>query len=113
MSDQEINIAIAEALGWTEVTDNRKFHQCPTGFPPNSEGTLAYVSDYCGDLNAMRKAETGLNEAKYDGFQKHLLEIVSPKTHWSDMAITRIVSATARQRAEAFLRTIGKWKEEA
>ena len=63
------------------------------------------------DLNAMHEAESTLDEAQHDSFQQHLLRIIAPKTHWSDMASTRIVSATAGQRAEAFLRTIGKWED--
>lgn len=113
MSDQEINIAIAEACGWTEVTDNRKFHQCPTGFPPNSEGTLAYVSDYCGDLNAMREAEKVLTEKQIRSYAFTLAQVLdtTPTVDLDDQFLN--IHAPAQKRAEAFLRTIGKWKGEA
>ena len=104
MSDEQINIAIAEACGWTEVTDTRKFHQCPTGFPPNSKGTLAYVPNYCGDLNAMHEAEK-IGQSLQAGFW------TAYNAALKLAGAVYISHATARQRAEAFLRTTGKWEE--
>lgn len=100
MSDEEINIAIAEACGWVEVVNNRKYHQCPTGFPPNSKGNLAYIPDYCGDLNAIHKAEEKLTNEQLD-FYCNILHKPNHGIYWA-------IHATARQRAEAFLRVIGK-----
>ena len=88
MTNEQINIAIAEACGWAHAVVE------PYAFP-----------DYCNDLNAMHEAEKLLisevgNLAPYN---KHLAHATcasgEPRYH-----------ATARQRAEAFLRTIGKWK---
>ena len=54
--------------------------------------------NYCGDLNAMHEAEnTCINTAKLKAEYCRL--------------INRNFQATARQRAEAFLRTLGKWEE--
>lgn len=111
MSDREINIAIAEACGWKdlEIEDFSEY-----GVPvfmlmgSNNTGTRLAPPDYCNDLNAMHEAEKVLlsefgNLAPYN---KHLAYATcasgEPRYH-----------ATARQRAEAFLRTIGKWKEAA
>lgn len=60
--------------------------------------------DYCNDLNAMHEAEGTLKIMKKIEMERLLeREIIG-----SDYLIWR---ATARQRAEAFLRTLGKWKE--
>lgn len=59
--------------------------------------------NYCGCLNAMHDAERTLNEQAYRLFIGHLVCLLSPGCF--------SVHSTARQRAEAFLKTIGKWKE--
>jgi len=61
------------------------------------------IPDYLTDLNAMHEAEKVLNEK-----QDHIMN----DTLW-DMCEGRkyLWHATAAQRAEAFLRTIGKWEE--
>lgn len=92
MSDQEINIAIAEACGWAHADVE------PYAFP-----------DYCNDLNAMHEAEKVLVEIgvnKWWTYAGHILRH-NPSPFGAETAI----HATARQRAEAFLRTIGKWEE--
>lgn len=91
MSDDEINKAIAEACGWK-----------PAG---------GCHLDYCADLNAMHQAEKFIAEMgvnKWWTYADHLVRH-NPTPFGAETAI----HATARQRAEAFLRTIGKWKEEA
>jgi hypothetical protein len=83
MTDEQINAAIAAHLGITRKT----------GIP-----------DFSGDLNEMHEAEKVLNSD--DIFEAYYLALydVTQSTRWP-------VCATARQRAEAFLRTLGKWEE--
>ena len=69
----------------------------------------ASVPDYLNDLNAMHDAEKVLirpNLYAQGGWGMYLrhLSIVTDEQHPID--------ATAAQRAEAFLRTIGKWEVE-
>jgi hypothetical protein len=97
MTDVQINIAIAEACGWTDTKI------------VNEGGKLMYgqteVPDYCNDLNAMHEAEKVLGEiysiksCEYDDW---LQSIIEHDQKWR---------ATARQRAEAFLKNINKWEE--
>jgi hypothetical protein len=95
MTNKQINIAIAEAVGWEghPVFIDVMGNHYPVGLPP----------DYCNDLNAMHEAEKVLTSEQIDKYVTILcLEIQpEPKLH----------HATAQQRAEAFLRTIGKWEE--
>jgi hypothetical protein len=107
MTNKQINIAIAEACGW-KVHPKDKWLVIPPN-SPHSVQPLYTLPDYCNDLNAMHEAEkvlyTGIEQqrywqAGYGRFQMILAEIC-PNPY----------SATARQRAEAFLRTLGKWEE--
>ena len=58
------------------------------------------AKDYCTDLNAMHEAEKTLRGGEWDTYVDLLADT------WIEVA-----HATARQRAEAFLKTIGKWEE--
>jgi hypothetical protein len=114
MSEEQINIAIAEACGWTEIsweqlTNPREAierkHYCKN----NTEHFCGWLPDYCNDLNAMHEAEKVLPRQLYhvDYWQKGYGRF---QTIVSEMTVTPF-SATASQRAEAFLKTIGKWKD--
>jgi hypothetical protein len=95
MNPEKQQIAIAEACGWkTGYRDPEAWHPLP---------------DYLNDLNAMYEAEKIIPRQLFhvDYWQKgygRFQQILSGIT------ITPY-SATATQRAEAFLRTIGKWEE--
>ena len=107
MTEDEINIALAKALEWSEI---RRFPGGLFGLPPDTwkrQGTYwtslgKYDAlNFTSDLDAMHEAE-------------------KTRTHEELMAMSKLTMklgqccpyhASARQRAEAFLRTIGKWKE--
>lgn len=64
------------------------------------------VPDYLHDLNAMHEAEEILNENKRLIYSRALVENFHGLGWQFD-----VIHATSAQRAEAFLRTIGKWKD--
>lgn len=116
MKPEEQRIAIAEACGWKgqygkqwlreydkEGNDVWAFSgTCP-------DGELSPLPDYLNDLNAMHEAERTLDINQLSQYADELDKIcvevhICPLTHWS-----AVVCATASQRAEAFLKTIGKW----
>lgn len=73
------------------------------------------LPDYPNDLNAMHEAEkvlTGRDSEEYALMLSRVCDGQRPDAykHWSDIA-GGTTSATAAQRCEAFLRTIGKWDE--
>ena len=81
MTDEQINWAITEAIG--------------------ADPHWKCANDYCTDLNAMHEAE------------KH---IYNHNNMWSAYyyeisAGPFSLHATARKKAEAFLKALGKWKE--
>ena len=64
--------------------------------------------DYLNDLNAMHEAEE-LFYAKPDTLE--CAERMRDYSKWLWLIAKYPLHATATQRAEAFLRTIGKWEE--
>jgi hypothetical protein len=62
--------------------------------------------NYCTDLNAMHEAEKVLTDEQCVFIRLHLRERLE-----NHPASRYVWNATARQRAEAFLRTLGKWEE--
>jgi hypothetical protein len=102
MTDSEINKIIAEYIQWKPAIIFRDM----TGKP--FEG-WDIPPDYCRDLNAMHEAEKTLSRGQnyYQlygfGFYITTLTQICYQQH--------ILTATASQRAEAFVRTIDKWKD--
>jgi hypothetical protein len=100
MTNEQLNIAIAKACGWEDVwLPDRS--GLPVGTSP--ENIFGHIPRYCQDLNAMHEAEEVLTRDQIEVFCEQLL----PKHH----GIWWGIHTTASQRAEAFLRTIGKWEE--
>lgn len=91
MTPEQQRIAIAEACGWRDVRrDADAFHRL-CGVKPGTD--LRYgVPGYPFSLDAMAVAEKTLPAHQSDAYFRRIVA-------WSDAA----------QRAEAFLKTIGKW----
>jgi hypothetical protein len=101
MTDEQINISIAEACGWKYV--NNETHAPDGSFWWSKE---LEIPDYCNDLNAMHEAEKVLGEIysiKSHEYEDWLQSIIEHDQKWR---------ATAAQRAEAFLKTIEKWNSD-
>lgn len=114
MTDNEINEAIAQASGWTEIHDSGVWHHHKLwGYPrlkPGQGGnSYHYLPDYCTDLNAMHEAEKVLSPQQEKDYFANIKEIVGDNIWYRTVGKT--YRATARERAEAFLRTLGLWKE--
>jgi hypothetical protein len=126
MTDQETNIAIAQACGkWRRVMTDEEWKLrykkwCAEPDDPHAELTCpsthdGTVPDYCNDLNATHEMEEHLNTALMEPtlYSNELLAIVGKAVSvTSPMAGCFFhIHATARQRAEAFLRVKGLWRE--
>ena len=103
MTPEAQRITIAEACGWKrdEICDNWK----RTGDVAYCDGrSLHYrqIPDFLNDLNAMHEAVCHLDDKQRRWFCNHIVELTGT---------FEAINATAAQRAEAFLRTIGKWTE--
>ncbi len=85
MTDEQINIAIIEVISAIQP--------------------WRFAKDYVNDLNAMHEAEKTLDTVmKRLDYLDYLFSLTGDEV--------QMCNATARQRAEAFLRTLGKWEEE-
>ena len=105
MTDEQINAAIAEACGWTDFMIHPEFGLM--GTPPDSQGLRTAVPWYAVDLNAMHEAEKVIVSEWNPFYATQLARVTN--SHYSDDP--SFFCATARQRAEAFLRALGKWEE--
>lgn len=117
MRDEEINAAIAEACGWTAVEDKDGFWRAKDrgGWFDSrlwvSERNVHHQGfpRYTTDLNAMHDAETTIPRELHWQYQTELWGVFRPAMD-TEKSLLGYLCATAAQRAEAFLRTIGKWK---
>jgi hypothetical protein len=120
VSQEEQRIAIAEACGWTATVDDDQFWRATRADGSMTSDLWCSMSsvwnvgipDYLNDLNAMHEAEKVLTNEQDLEYSEALEQVVEGRfvtNNAEDMR--RLRSATAPQRAEAFLRTIGKWKE--
>ncbi len=110
MTNHKINVAIAEACGWTEF-HTEDFTEMgvpcfvqmalPAGFI-HIENSMP-LPNYCVDLNAMHEAEKVLTDDQFKWYT-YWVEKLMPET-----GFRFLLCATARQRAEAFVRSLGKW----
>lgn len=109
MTYEQINIAIAEACGWRQSERNiAHWHHVSE---PYSHILTGDLPNYCNDLNAMHEAEKMLGEKRIRSYAFILAQVLdtSPTVDLDDQFLN--IHATALQRAEAFLRTLGKWEE--
>lgn len=118
MNEKEIRIAIAEACGYVYVAPTTNVNEFAARICWENG-----LPDYPNDLNACHEMEKTLNPVQWNLYTS-VLEHVTRKPEsaifkdgtWMDINPSRLIDAllvhaTARQRCEAFLKTIGKWKD--
>lgn len=105
MSPDAQRIAIAEWCGWTwDINDSKQVYWMHKNKPFLS---FKEPPDYLNDLNAIHEAEEKLSPSQKDLFANSIIH-PTHGPHWR----FNCLHATAAQRAEALLKTIGKWTEE-
>jgi acyl-CoA thioesterase FadM len=131
MTPEAQRIAIAEACGkqviyWRVDYNNHgrtssyiaKTEEAANSWPFRDGGihlfvNVAAIPDYLADLNAMHEAEAVLDDRQQQcrNYVEEL-EHVLIRAHEMSLDPSRfgMLHATAAQRAEAFLRTLGKWQ---
>jgi hypothetical protein len=117
MNADKQRIAIAEACGHKR----RPQHNAVWAKGGMKIHTTQNLPDYLNDLNDMHEAENVLkpnadeldcNDGKYVEYCKELCRVCGWSQHERTMFAWEVIRATAAQRAEAFLRTIGKWEDD-
>lgn len=122
MNPEKQRIAIAEACGWTEIEPCTCCDGVSRGYHPTPGAHKKHLPNYLNDLNAMHDAEEILDASQCAEYARQLMK--HHPTYCVTVLDTRfapteeiayetyqLLHATAAQRAEAFLRTIGKWEE--
>jgi len=102
MKPEQQRIAIAEFCGWTYGNFNWFLH--------GENQDVVSCPDYLNDLNAMHEAEKLLNHEQrntYINLLDGMPDDSDPVQHDFQWCCS-----PAPQRAEAFLRAIGKWEDE-
>ena len=99
MTAEQQRIAIAEACGTMKW-----------GYGLPTKCIAFNVPDYLNDLNAMHEAVKTLPQNLMPRYFACLCNVVSGSL--SLYGYSKATEATAAQRAEAFLKTIGKWVTE-
>jgi hypothetical protein len=101
MTDEEINIAIAQVCEFTHI--RKEVKPVITYVWGTKDGEEHIISNYCNDLNAMHEAVNILNEEQKE---KYFFNLMCVFGNWP-----KAIQANAKQRAEALLRVFGKWKD--
>jgi hypothetical protein len=96
MTEDEQRIAIAEFCGIKCQDVDIELSRFGALFGTEN-GQIVLVPDYLHDLNAMHEAEKALSPDRKRDYISYLFDFYDE-------------CATAAQRAEALLRTIGKWQ---
>lgn len=104
MTDEEINIKIAKAVGYLPCP---KCDDCGYWLPPGATSyrVAVVIPNYCNDLNAMHEAEKtlippGKGKSRYTRILEESLDVPTDNHQFY------VVHATARQRALAFITTL-------
>jgi hypothetical protein len=106
MTDEEINIAIAEFRGYKNIrTEIVCEDSCPTVMTlgDNDCGCRVQITDYCNNkhLNAMRDVEMTIKDV---AIQRDYVAVLGEICKSSGRFAS--ITASARQRAEAFVKTV-------
>lgn len=128
MSPEAQNMAIAKACGWDGFEDALSPEFPPIGVPPQNEVTERLlgprtitnwtprfsIPSYTKDLNACVEFENILKEMGEEKCKEYLCKldsVITGQTCWKVSEANHFLcaTATAAQRAEAFLRVMDIW----
>lgn len=122
MSEEEQRIAIAEFLNWTQIREQDYDHghsgddirQYWVGIPPGEE-FATMIPEF--NLNEMHEVLKYFDDKLIDMkslYYDHLsLCVEMSEAEWKDPfhSVYAVIRATAAHQREAFLKTLGLWKE--
>lgn len=118
MTDEQMRIAIAKSVGWTDLHFRGGKGKCVSLVGRKRGYTFKmprHVPDYPNCLNAMHEVEKKLEQESevveygievLKAIERAKIISVEGEPKWG-----LIIHATARQRAESYLRVKGLWKE--
>lgn len=108
MTDQQINERVAILRGWKKSVED----EMDVWEDPDGGECFHYPPDYANDRNAMAEVEATINTPiSKSEYVFRLGVTIQPNLKLADASFFEKVTATARQRAEAFLRARNQWDE--
>ena len=107
MSPEEQQIAIAEALGYTQEEPWLDGRDCWSHKDHPPHVGFDVIPDYLHDLNAIHEAVKTIPQNLMFRYFACLCNVVSGSI--SLYGYSKATEATAAQRCEAFLKTLDKW----
>lgn len=116
MNPLDQRITIAESVGWLEIlwsqlTNPREAAEAKHYCRSNEQRRCEWLPNYLTDLNAMHEVEKRLTLNQRETYYSWLIRICDREHRMASINRWLAPTATAAQRAEAYLRTIGKWKD--
>lgn len=111
MTERDIRLTIAKALGWSAIweADASEYNDFDLG--GIKDGHAGVAPDYPNDLNACHEFEETVGGEDWNQYERHLRAITLRDSQEGTGLDRRLILAAARQRCEAFLRMKGLWKE--
>lgn len=129
MTPESQRLALAKWAGWkfiehrigSDIVDVASFPwACLSGMNPKDD-TMDGLPDYLHDLNAVAQLEERLDAKEARVFGEQLCKVMTPhsanwgfilysKYPWTGFDVYTLAHATAAQRCEALLRTLGLWE---
>ena len=111
MSPEAQRIAIAKAVpNWSPHHAGK---YCSVTMQHAPDELLGRLFDPLKDLNAMYQAAKALDAFQWELYREYLAECCTPlhMCHSKEQQFKFAMEATAPQRAEAFLKALGKWDD--
>ncbi|MMZ47223.1 hypothetical protein D1872_88590 [compost metagenome] len=106
MTDQQLNRALAELVGWSNFKTDGQGNVWGT---PSDDRWSNSLPRYCNDPAASLEVQAKALEASYVKYCEELRKVTNPTGKWYSDAIelaASLLGATARQRAEAAYMTL-------
>lgn len=118
MTTQEQNLLLAKWDGWTDILQDPILTERFAGVDPNTN-TYKPLPSYTTDLNAVHELGMKLAKDQHIKYVNCLFLAVGINRYYymtDDKAFPadqqfRVIHATASQRCEALLKTLGLWKD--
>lgn len=111
LTDDEIRVRVAELMGFTEVRfQGSGSYVGFVGKAPRMTWSGYPIANYPADLNACASFEATLTDKQWEDYGEHICdEFMRQRGDMTIAEMTRAAfGASARQRCEAFLATMGK-----
>jgi len=109
VNGEELRTRVAELCGWTKVDPPDKRHNSYVMHPPGTQEYVRVCPDYPNDLDAICEAVSNApteDDAFEFRYMSNLQKVVQ-SDHDEEIGGFELAHATASQRAEAFVNTMG------